>query len=78
MNYHQTAVWLEKDRLHQHGGLMVAMKCQKGTTNCGLFSIATMTSLVLDEDLGTVNYNQRTHLVDCMSQGKLFLFPKAL
>jgi len=58
---------------------MVAMQCQKGTSDCGLFSIATMTSLVFGEDPGTVNYDQsklREHLVDCIAVGKLTLFPK--
>ena len=59
---------------------MVAMQCQKGTTDCGLFSIVTMTSLVFGgEDPGTVNCDQsklRKHPVDCISQGDLSLFPK--
>jgi len=58
---------------------MVAMQCQKGATDCGLFTIATMTSLVFGEDPGTVHYDQsklRKHLVDCISQGELSLFPK--
>ena len=58
---------------------MVPMQCQKGTTDCGLFSIATMISLVFGEDSSTVNYDQsklQKHLVDCISQGKLSLFPK--
>ena len=58
---------------------MVAMQCQKGTTDCGLFSIVTVILLVFDGDPGTVNYDQSKlwkHLVDCISQGELSLFPK--
>ena len=58
---------------------MVAMQCQKGTADCGLFSIATMTSLVFGEDPGSVNYDQnklREHLVNCITVGELSLFPK--
>ena len=59
--------------------IMVAMQCQKGTTDCGLFAIATMTLFVFGEDPGTVHYDQSKlwkHLVDCISQGELSLFPK--
>jgi len=47
----------------------------------GYFPIATMTSLVFGKDPATVNYDQsklQENLVDCISQGKLSLFPKAL
>ena len=68
----KTAFWLEKT-------CMVAMQCQKSTADCGLFSIATMTSLVFGEDPGSVNYDQnrlREHLVNCITVGELSFFPK--
>lgn len=58
---------------------MVAMQCQKGTKDCGLFAIATMTSPVFGEYPSTVHYDQynlRKHLMDCITQGELPLFPK--
>ena len=58
---------------------MVAMQCQKGTKDCGLFAIAIMTSLVFGEDPSTVHYDQdnlRRHLIDCITKGELSLFPK--
>ena len=44
---------------------MLAMQCQKGSKDCGLFAIAVMTSLAFDEDPSTVSYDQdnlRRHL----------------
>jgi len=52
---------------------MVAMQCQKGTEDCGLFSIATMTSLVFGEDPGSVNYDQ-TWLYDFACKLISFLY----
>ena len=58
---------------------MVTMQYQKGNKDCGLFSIAVMTSLGFGEDPSTVNYDQdnlRRHLVDCITKGELSSFPK--
>ena len=51
---------------------MVAMQCQKGSKDCGLFAIAVMTSLAFGEDPSTVSYDQnklRRHLIDCITKG---------
>ena len=37
---------------------MVAMQCQKGTKDCGLFAIAIMASLVFGEGLSTIHYDR--------------------
>ena len=58
---------------------VVAMQCQKGSKDCGLFAIAVMTSLAFGEDPSTVSYDQdklRRHLIDCITKGELSLFPK--
>ena len=58
---------------------MVAMQCQKGSKDCGLFAIAVITSLAFGEDPSTVSYDQdnlRRHLIDCITKGELSLFPK--
>ena len=58
---------------------MVAMQCQKGSKDCGLFAIAVMTSLGFGEDPSIVNYDQdnlRRHLIDCITKGELSSFPK--
>ena len=58
---------------------MVDMQCQKGASDCGLFAIAVMTSLLFSEDPAKVTYKQdklREHLKECFTVGKLSLFPK--
>ena len=41
---------------------MVDMQCQKGASDCGLFAIAVMTSLLFGEDPAKVTYKLRKHL----------------
>jgi len=58
---------------------MVDMQCQEGTSDCGLFAIAVITSLLFGEDPSNVVYKQnnlRGHLIECFTAGKLSLFPK--
>ena len=45
--------------------VMVPMQQQSGSTDCGVFVIAVMTSLVFDEDPSEITYQQaslRSHL----------------
>ena len=58
---------------------MVAMQCQKGSKDRGLFAIAAMTSLAFGEDPSTVSYDQdklRRHLIDCITKGDCLCFLK--
>ena len=58
---------------------VVAMECQKGSKDCGLFAKAVMTSLAFGEDPSTASYDQdklRSHLIDYITKGELSLFPK--
>ena len=58
---------------------MVDMQCQEGTSDCGVFAIAVITSLLFGEDPSMVTYKQeklREHLTECLTVGKLSLFPK--
>ena len=58
--------------------VMVPMQQQSGSTDCGVFVIAVMTSLVFDEDPSKVTYQQsslRSHLLMCFARGKLTSFP---
>ena len=57
----------------------VVMKELQGSTDCGLFAIAVMTSLAHKEDPSTTTYGQykmRQHLMDCFSNKFLMPFPK--
>ena len=67
-------------RLKSVEGLnMVDMQCQEGTSDCGVFAIAVITSLLFGEDSNMVTYKQeklREHLTECLTVGKLSLFPK--
>lgn len=59
--------------------VMMPMQQQNGSTDCGVFAIATMTSLAHDEDPSGIIYKQvelRHHLLKCISQGKLTYFPR--
>ena len=61
--------------------VMMPMQQQDGSTDCGVFAIATMTSLALDEDPSGITYKQvelRHHLLKCISEGKLTYFPREL
>ena len=56
---------------------MVDVPLQVGVKDCGLFTVAYMTSLAFGENPGNVRYNQdvlRSHL-GCFSLKKLTLFP---
>ena len=58
---------------------MVDIQCQKGTSDCSVFAIAVITSLLFGEDPGKVTYKQeklREHLIECFTVGELSLFPK--
>ena len=58
--------------------VMMPMQQQDGLTDCGLFAIASMTSLAPDEDPSGITYKQvelRHHLLKCISEGKLTYFP---
>ena len=49
---------------------MKKLQKQKGSTDCGPFAIAVMTSLAHKEDPSTAKYDQnkmRQHLMDCFS-----------
>ena len=59
--------------------IMMPMQKQDGSTDCGVFAIAVMTSLAYEEDPSRVEYNQmqlRQHLSDCITKGNLVCFPK--
>ena len=47
---------------------------QKGSTDCGLFAIAVITSLAHKEDPNTIKYKMRQHLMDCFSYKFLMIF----
>ena len=54
------------------------MQVQSGTCDCGLFAIATATSLVNGVHPGAVTFKQsemRRHLYDCFRSGRLTSFP---
>ena len=56
---------------------MVPIQKQKGTKDCGLFTIAIMTSLAYDENPSDVTYKQdslRSHLIECFKNKSMFLF----
>ena len=58
---------------------MVDMQCQEGIIDCGVFAIAVITPLLFGEDPSMVTYKQeklRKHLTECLTVGKLSLFPK--
>ena len=45
------------------------------TSDCGMFAIAVITSLLLDEDPSMVTYKQeklREHLIECLTVEKLY------
>jgi len=51
----------------------------KCTSDCSMFAIAVITSLLFGEDPGKVMYKQeklRKHLIECFTARKLSLFPK--
>ena len=59
--------------------VMKELKKQKGSTDCGLFAIAVITSMAHKEDTSTTKYDQykmRQHLMDCFSNKFLMPFPK--
>ena len=59
--------------------IMMPMQKQYRSTDCGVFTIAVMTSLAHEEDPSRFKYNQmelRQHLLDCITNGKLVCFPK--
>jgi len=54
---------------------MVPMQLQSGGTDCGVFAIAVMASLALDDDPSELTYQQaslRSHLIKCFVSGQLF------
>lgn len=69
--------WINDDR--RTTVVMKELQKQKGSTDCGLFAIAVMTSLAHKEDPSTAKYDQnkmRQHLLDCFSNKFLMPFPK--
>ena len=53
---------------------MVDMQCQKGTSDCSVFAIAVITSLLFAEDPDKVRYKPeklREHLIECFTAGEL-------
>ena len=57
---------------------MVPIQKQKGTKDCGLFTIAIMTSLAY-ENPSDVTYKQnslRSHLIECFKNKSMLLFPR--
>jgi len=58
---------------------MKELQKQKGSTDCGLFAIAVMTSLAHKEDPSTIKYDQdkvRQHLLDFFPSKPIMPFPK--
>ena len=59
--------------------IMMPMQEQNGSKDCGVFSIAFMTSLACEEDPSEIRYKQsdlRLHLLTCFEKGELLCFPK--
>jgi len=59
--------------------VMKELQKQTGSSDCGLFCIAIMTSLAHKENPSAVKYDQNQmtqHLVDCYSNKCLMPFPK--
>ena len=55
-----------------------SMQRQRGESDCGLFAVAVVTSLLCGEDPGSKNYDQsvmRGHLALCFSCEELTVFP---
>lgn len=53
--------------------VMMPMQQQSGGTDCGVFTIAVMTSLVFDDDPSEITYLQaslHSHLIKCFSSGE--------
>ena len=65
--------------LKKSNEIMMPMQQQEGSKDCGVFSIAFMTSLAYEEDPSDINYKQsdlRWHLMHCFEKGELLCFPK--
>ena len=74
-------LWIFHGRTNNQRATIVMKELQKqtGSSDCGLFCIAVMTSLVHKEDQSAVKYDQskmRQHLVDCYSSKCPMPFPK--
>ena len=57
---------------------MIDVQIQKGSKDCGAFTIAFLTSLAYNQDPGRIVYHQdqlRFHLCDCFTKGKITPFP---
>ena len=57
---------------------VINVALQKGSTDCGLYAIAMMTSLAYKEDPANVIYDQqelRSHLKECLDEGFISKFP---
>ena len=60
---------------------MMPMQKQHGSTDCGIFAIAVITSLVQEEDPSRFKYKYKQmelkqHLLNCITKGELVCFPK--
>ena len=59
--------------------IMMSMQQQAGSTDCGVFAIAVVTSLAHDEDPSEIKYIQeemRQHLLECITKEDLICFPR--
>jgi len=59
--------------------IIMSVQQQTGSTDCGVFVIAVMTSLAHDEDPSEIKYIQeemRQHLLECITEGDLTCFPR--
>ena len=57
----------------------MSMQQQTGSTDCGVFAIAVITSLTHNEDPSKIKYSQeemRQHLLECITEGDLTCFPR--
>ena len=54
---------------------------QHGHADCGIFTIAVLTSLAYKDDLSTILYDQRKlreHLTECFAARLITLFPRLM
>ena len=67
-----------------YGAIDVTLACvqqQRGSNDCGLYTIANMFSLALGTDPSTVHFHQadmRQHLVECLERQEVNMFPHSL
>ena len=67
-----------KSKLHSIKIKVVNVATQKGSSDCGLYAIAKMTSIANNDDPVNLVYNQqelRIHLQQCFENGVIEKFP---